>query len=69
MTTYNGLPMLHHYSWVRTKEQMLKKVRTWWHNKDRNWEKSVEEEFSRPFSGKDFVHGYEYKTVENKFNL
>jgi len=66
---YNGLPMIHHYSWVRTKEQMLKKVQTWWHKDDRNWKELVEKEFSHPFDGTDFVHGYQYITVENKYNL
>lgn len=59
----NNLPMFHHYSWVRTREQMLRKVRCWGHNKDKNWEALVEEEFSRPFNGKDFVHGYEYNIL------
>jgi len=67
--TYNGLPMIHHYSWSRTKEQMLRKVQTWWHKDDRNWTDLVEKEFSHPFNGTDFVHGYQYKVVENKYNL
>jgi len=69
MVLYNNTPTIHHYSWVRTKEEMLKKVNTWGHNKDRNWVSLVEEEFSRPFNGKDFIHGYQYDTVENTYNL
>ena len=61
----NGKPMIHHYSWVRTKDEMLKKISTWGHNKDRNWVELVEEEFSREFNGTDFIHGYTYKTVNN----
>lgn len=64
-----GEPMVHHYSWVRTKQEMLKKVANWGHKHDTNWAELVEEEFSRPFSGTDFVHGYEYIIVENKFNI
>lgn len=60
----DGCPMLHHYSWVRTKEQMLRKVTSWGHHQDRNWEKLVHEEFSTRFKGKDFVHGYAFDTVE-----
>jgi hypothetical protein len=67
--TNNGIPMVHHYSWVRNKEQMLKKVQTWWHRNDRYWSKLVEEEFSHEFTGVDFIHGYKYKTVENRYNL
>lgn len=69
MKGMDGKPMIHHYSWVRTKEQMLKKVRSWSHRTDRNWEMLVEEEFSNPFSGRDFVHGYRFKTVEPAISL
>lgn len=67
----DGLPIIHHYSWVRTKEEMLRKVKSWFHNKDRDWVSLVEEEFSREFNGTDFIpfHQYKYKIVENKFNL
>ena len=56
----DGKPLFHHYSWVRTKEQLLRKVVSWGHNRDTNWESKVQEEFSRPFNGTDFVHGYEF---------
>lgn len=56
-------PMIHHYSWVRTKEQMLKKVMSWGHREERDWKRLVEEEFSHPFQGKDFVHGYRFLEV------
>lgn len=57
-------PMVHHYSWVRTKEQMLRKIKSWGHNKDRNWELLVKEEFEHPFTGTDFVHGYDFKIIK-----
>lgn len=60
-TGADGLPMIHHFSWVRTKEEMLSKVRAWGHRADRDWEQLVEQEFSAPFSGKDFVHGYSFQ--------
>jgi|GEM_PF-775725 len=53
----NGEPMIHHFSWVRTKQEMLKKVRTWGHCGDRKWEDFVNKEFSRPFNGVEFVRG------------
>ena len=63
-------PMVHHYSWVRTKEEMLNKVSNWGHAGDKgNWKDLVEEEFSRPFNGQDFLHNYQYKIVDNKFNI
>lgn len=63
----DGLPMCHHYSWVRTKEEMLDKVRSWGHCKDRDWVSQVESEFSHGFNGLDFVHGYRYRILEQPF--
>jgi len=60
----DGLPFIHHYSWVRSKEQMLKKVITWAHYWEKDWPSMVEKEFSHPFSGKDFCSDLEYETVE-----
>ena len=68
-TLQDGLPMIHHYSWVRTKEQMLKKVNSWGHKTDTDWNSLIEEEFSRPFNGNCFVNNYEFETVKNKYNL
>lgn len=67
----DNLPMIHHYSWVRTKEEMIKKVTTWTHSQDMNWVPLVEEEFNREFNGTDFIphHHYKYKIVENKYKL
>lgn len=64
VASFDGEPMLHHYSWVRSKEQMLQKVSAWGHSNDTNWKELIEEEFSRPFSGTDFVHAYEYEILE-----
>lgn len=61
--------VLHHYSWVRTKEEMLKKCRTWSHKDDAPWERLIEEEFSRDFNGRDFIHAYSYKNTENQFGI
>jgi tetratricopeptide (TPR) repeat protein len=60
----DDLPMLHHYSWVRTKEEMLRKVSAWGHNRDKDWASLVHKEFEHGFTGKDFVHGYNYIFVE-----
>lgn len=65
----SNVPMVHHYSWVRSKQHMLKKVKNWGHQHDKSWVELVEEEFSRPFNGTDFVHDYQYNIVNNKFNI
>ena len=58
------LPMVHHYSWVRSKEALLRKVSAWGHRDERDWRALVEAEFSKDFSGTDFVHGYSFVEVE-----
>jgi hypothetical protein len=60
---YNNKVLMHHYSWVRNKEQMLKKVRSWGHKSDKDWEGLIEEEFSREFNGTDFIHNYNYEIL------
>lgn len=63
-------PFIHHYSWVRSKEEMLNKVSNWGHASDRkNWVELVEEEFSRSFNGKCFVNNYSFVEAQNKFNI
>lgn len=65
----NGNVIFNHYSWVRTKDEMLHKVTGWAHKNDRPWSSLVEEEFTHPFNGKDFVHGYSYRHALNIFDL
>jgi hypothetical protein len=67
--TLNGSVMFNHYSWVRTKEEMLTKVKSWAHRNDCSWVGLVEQEFTHDFNGKDFVHGYSYNSVLNTFDI
>ncbi|MDE3045460.1 MAG: hypothetical protein KGJ02_02295 [Verrucomicrobiota bacterium] len=69
VTASDGEPMFHHFSWVRTKEEMLKKVQSWGHRGDRDWTVLVEQEFANPFKGTDFIHGYKYRTVAPRFDF
>jgi hypothetical protein len=62
-------PMIHHYSWVRSRDEMLRKVQTWGHKDDKDWVALVRDEFSREFNGTDFVHGYQYDLVEPYINF
>lgn len=59
-------PMIHHYSWVRTKEQMLRKVESWGHRDECDWSSLVQSEFASSFSGRDFVHGYSFEEVPSQ---
>ena len=65
----NNKPMIHHYGWAKPKANLLKKVKTWGHSKDRNWTKLIEKEYSKPFSGTDFIYRREYKTVKSFLSL
>lgn len=58
-------PMFHHYSWVRTYKQMLRKVRSWGHKRDLDWESLVDDEF------KNRTHKMfgPYEIVDNIFNI
>jgi hypothetical protein len=64
----DGQPMLHHYSWVRSKEELIHKVSSWGHHWERNWKELVDEEYSRDFNKKDFVRFYTYEEVETDFD-
>jgi hypothetical protein len=70
-----GIPMIHHYSWVRTKEEMIIKIRNWG---DKHVTlacgkaamgciSDVHESFETPIDEnfRDFVHGYSFTTVSN----
>jgi hypothetical protein len=65
--------MFHHFSWVRTEADMIRKVTSWGHCTDRDdWVAKVKTEFNRTFDptvDTDFVHGYKYTTVPNTFNI
>jgi len=55
-------PLFDHFSFVRSKEILLKKVQSWGHRKDRNWTSLVEKAFSEDIlTTEDFVHGYKYE--------
>jgi hypothetical protein len=65
----NDLPFCHHYSWVRSKENLLKKIKAWGHRGERDWEKMIDESFQSSFKGRDFVHGYTYKKITCPFSF
>lgn len=56
-------PLVHHYSWVKTKEECHKKAKTsghWW---EKDWKSLIEKEFSKEFQGTDFAFSYDYETA------
>lgn len=52
----NEKPIVHHYSWVRPRDEMLLKVRSWGHHWERDWENLIDQQ-------SDFVRGYKYRDV------
>lgn len=61
----NGRPFVHHYSWVRTREEMLRKTASWGHKADKDWPPLIEAAFRENGLPKtDFVHGYRFVEVE-----
>lgn len=68
VTGKDGTAMIRHFSGVRTLEEFHKKLSTWGHHWERNWASLLEEEYSHPFSGEDFIRGYCYRTVPIDFD-
>lgn len=66
---YGDESYVHHFSWVRSKNDLIKKVSGWGHKNERNWKELIEYEFSKPFLGKDCVHGYEFDLVNPPFQF
>lgn len=64
----NGIPMVRHYSGVRTKKELIKKFSCWGHHWERNWKSLIQEEFSRTFNGQDFIRRYRYREVQPDFD-
>jgi len=68
----NNKPMIHHYSWVRTKEGIAKKLKTWAHRDDIFKNANIESIIDFMYKNEDvndFVHNYTYNKVENRFQI
>jgi hypothetical protein len=57
-------PLFHHYSWVRTKEELFKKVHSWGHHAEKNWQELLTKELSQEFTGEDHLYHLKYERVE-----
>lgn len=62
-----GRPMVHHYSWVRTKEECLWKTRTWSHRHEENWPALIEEAFSGKKSEQLFGSTHEFQEIREAY--
>ncbi len=60
----DGTPLVHHYSWVKTTDEMHKKVQSWGHHKDCDWVTLIQNELKAPFNLKDQFWGFDYSEVQ-----
>jgi hypothetical protein len=66
----NGLPMMHHFSWVRTREQLLKKLSNWGHQNDYLSASSMVDKIFSSENAYDLgIKNYQYQYVPNFFGL
>jgi hypothetical protein len=63
-----GKPLVDHYSWVRTKEELLLKTKAWGHRSDRDWKSLIEEEFNKEFTGTESMFNLTYEKVVPRFD-
>jgi hypothetical protein len=69
---FNKKPIWHHFSFVRSKDGLKHKLKNWGHSNDIfknvDIDRLVESIFESDVVN-DFVHGYSYKRVENRFKI
>lgn len=60
-------PFFDHFSWVRSKDVLLKKASTWTHRNDKPWKALIEKAFSENLlETPDFVHSYKYVILDHE---
>jgi hypothetical protein len=62
----DGNPFMHHYSWVRTKEECYRKASTWAHRNDQDWHALIEESFKKN-PKQYFDLPFEFETIAQPF--
>jgi tetratricopeptide (TPR) repeat protein len=65
----DGLPLIHHFSWVRKKEVLLKKIKSWGHKDQIEDPINYVESIFKNKNINDSVHNYKYKYVYNQYRL
>lgn len=68
----DGKPFFFHFSWCRTKDGIRKKVSSWAHANDIFKGINIDDVINFMYQNdnvNDFVHGYDYDVVENKFGI
>ena len=65
----DGLPLIHHFSWVRKKEVLLRKIKSWGHKDQIADPTNYVESIFKNKNINDSVHNYKYKYVHNQFGV
>ena len=68
----DGYPMFRHFSWCRSINGIRKKLSSWAHANDIFKGVDIEDVVNFMFRDNnvnDFVHGYDYEIVDNKFGI
>lgn len=60
-------PLVHHYSWVRTKQEALQKGRTWAHRNDADWDALIKDAFQLKNIDRIFGSDHTFKTIESPY--
>jgi hypothetical protein len=62
-----GEPFIHHYSWVRSKEECQHKAKTWGHRLDKEWLPLIDQMFLKPSSSDLLNLGIEFEEVTSVY--
>lgn len=60
-------PLVHHYSWVRTKEEALQKGRTWGHSNEADWDTLIEDAFQLKNIDRIFGSDHTFKRIDSPY--
>lgn len=69
LATHDNKPLIHHYSWVNSKKNILKKITTWGHKDDFNWDKILPIWENFTIDKIDPILKLNYKLVTPKWNI
>lgn len=72
VTDFSGNIMFHHFSWVRRRDQLERKIKSWGHSNDifKNVHvKQLVDYIYKDDEVNDVIHGYSYKKVDNIFGI
>lgn len=62
-------PLVHHFSWVRSPEELYFKVSSWGHSLERDWTTLLKEELSHPFNYTEKLYNLNYEKVFSRFDV